>query len=235
MSIKKSMLALAVAAMATMAFASSAMATDGKIRDVTGTGEMGANRELHAVGWAKFETGSGSYECHVTSIIKSTNASTGTITKFDVPDTTKCTGGGVLGKCKLTAHEPTNLPWHVTITDNGRIDVTGTIVIHIKYKECVAKEVTLTFDEIQLTPLSTVTPHEATGTAGRLGVTAALNEPIAGIEIDASSLLDEGKTVKGTAHVKDIFGGEVTEEAAATGESELSSATERCTWEISAT
>ena len=231
MSIKKSMLALAVAAMATMAFASSAMATDGKFRDVTGTAEMGANRELHAVGWAKFETGAGSYECHVTAIVKSTNASTGTVTKFDVPDTTKCTGKELLNGCKLTAHEPTNLPWHVTVTDNGRIDITGNIVIHIKYSNCLAKEVTLTFEEIQLTPLATG-ERVVTGTSNKLGGTAVLNEPIAGFEVDGSKI-DTEPVTKGTAHVKDIFGGEKTEEATPTGELELTEA-DRCTWEISA-
>jgi len=239
MSIKKSMLALAVAAMATMAFASSAMATDGKFRDVTGTAEMGVNRELHAVGWAKFTTAKGSYTCHVTSIVKSsssssTSASTGTVTKFDVPDTTKCTGTGLLNGCKLKAHKPENLPWHVTVTDNGRIDITGNIVIHIEYSSCLAPTVTLTFDEIQLTALGTKNKRTVTGTENRIGDTAALNEEIAGFEID-SSKVDEvpGPVTKGTAHVKDPFGGETTEEATPTGEFELTDA-DRCTWEISA-
>ena len=235
MSIKKSMLALAVAAMATMAFVSSAMATDGVFKDVTGTAEMGANRELHAVGWAKFTTEAGSYTCHVTSIVKSTNASTGTVTKFDVPDTTKCTGTGLLNGCKLKAHKPENLPWHVTVTDNGRIDITGNIVIHIEYSSCLAPTVKLTFDDITLTPKKTGTTTPApTGTENRLGVTAALNEPVAGFELDGSSLTEpDGKTVAGTAHIKDLFGGEKSEVATATGESELSAA-DRCTWEVSA-
>jgi len=234
MSIKKSMLALAVAAMATMAFASSAMATDGKFRDVSGTAEMGANRELHAVGWVSFVTSApSSYQCHVTAIVKSTNASTGTLTKFDAPDTTKCTGTGVFNGCKLKAHEPTNLPWHVTVTDNGRIDITGNIVIHLKYSSCLAPEVTLTFEEIQLTPLATG-ERAVTGTSNKLGGTAVLNEPIAGFEVDGSKV-DEvpGPVTPGTAHVKDIFGGEKTEEAILTGELELTEA-DRCTWEISA-
>ena len=232
MSIKKSMLALAVAAMATMAFASSAMATDGVFRDVTGTTEMGANRELHMIGWMKFlTTPRGSYECHVTAIVKSTTASTGTVTNLTVPDTTKCTGTGLLNGCKLKAHEPTNLPWHVTVTDNGRIDITGNIVIHIKYSNCLAKEVTLTFEEIQLTPLATG-ERVVTGTSNKLGGTAVLNEPIAGFEVDGSKI-DTEPVTKGTAHVKDIFGGEKTEEATPTGELELTEA-DRCTWEISA-
>ena len=230
MSIKKSMLALAVAAMATMAFASSAMATDGVFRHVTGTTEMPANRELHMIGWMRFfTTAKGSYECHVTLIVKSTNASTGTVTSFTVPDTTKCTGTGLLNGCKLKAHEPTNLPYHVTVTDNGRLDITGNIVFHLKYSSCLAPEVTLTFSEIQLTPLATGV-RTVTGANNKLGGTAALNEAIAGFEIDSSST-DEG-TKPGTAHIKDLFGGEKTEAITLPGEFEFTEA-DRCTWEIS--
>jgi hypothetical protein len=231
MSIKKSLLALAAAAMATMAFASSAMATDGVLRDHTGeTKPIAENTELHLIGWVKITTNSSSFECHVTAIVKATGTTgtTGDVNTFTVPDTTKCTGTGGLNGCKLKAHDPTT-PYHLTVTDNGRVDVTktgGTIVLHLEYDACLVKKVTLTINEVQLTPKKTgTTPVPPTGTQNTLGATAALGETIAGFEISSGT---------GVEHVENIFGGKSEETATLSGELELKSPT-RCTYEITAT
>ena len=228
MSIKKSLLALAAAAMATMAFASPAMATDGVIRDHEGTAAIGNNTEVHMIGWAKFTTGKGSFECHVTAVIKATGAtgSTGDVTTFNVPDTTKCTGTGLLNGCKLTSHS-SNTSFHATVTSNGKIDITktgGKVTIINTFSGCLVKNLTTTFSSIELTPLKTGTTSPApTGTENRLGVTAALNEPIAGFEFEASAVM----------HVEDIFGGKTEEAVITTGKFEITGAA-RCTYEISA-
>jgi hypothetical protein len=233
MNIKKSLLALAVMALATMAFASSATAGTGKIKHVTNNTDIPANTELHFVGWAEFAGGSGGYICHVTAVYKATTASTGHITQFNVPDTTKCTGTGGLNGCKLKTHLPTNLPWHVTVTAGGAgvqpdFDVTGNIIIHNTYEGCLVKSATLTFlNGITLAPLKTGVPSAATGTGtgNRASGTAGEGVAIAGVEI-----VESGS--KGVVHTEDIFGGKKEEAVTASGHLELSSATHRCTWKI---
>ena len=230
MSIKKSLLALVAAAIATMALASSAMATDGVLRDHVGTEPIKENTVLHLVGWTKFTTANGSFECHRTWNIKAVGnaGSTGEVTAFTIPDTTKCTNSGAYAGCKVKTHETKNLPYHVTVTDNGRIDITGKIQIYSEYSNCLMKSTLLTFEEIQLTPKKTGTTVPApTGTENKLGATAALNETIAGFEI--------GGLTAGPIHIVNIFGGESTENITGlTGEFELTSP-QRCTYEITAT
>ena len=228
MSIKKSLLALAVAATAAMAYASPAMATDGKIRaHHAGTPEIPAGTVLHLVGWTKFTTAKGSFNCHVTWNIETTSGSTGKATTFDVPDMSKCTATGSFNGCKVNGFAAKNLPYHVTVTDNGRIDITGNIQIHSTYSNCLLKTTLRTLQEFQLTPLKTG-EGVVTGTENRLGVTAALGETIAGFEIDG---INPGSEV----HMEDIFGGKASEAISSiTGELELTSP-QRCTYEITAT
>jgi len=233
MSIKKSLLGLAAVAIVTMAFASPATATDGKLRDITGTELIAENTVLHLVGWTKFTTEAGSFVCHTTWNIKAVGGTgtTGSATSYTAPDPTKCTGTGLFNGCKVTKYEVKNLPYHVTITDNGRVDITGNIEIHNTYSSCAMTTTLLTFSEIQLTPLKTGT-RTVTGTENKLGETAALNEPIAGFEVDGSK--GPGGVGSGLMHIKDIFGAESTGEITFSGEFELTSDT-RCTYEISAT
>jgi hypothetical protein len=235
MSIKKSLLTLAVAAMATMAFAAPAMGSGGALVDHNGTEAIKAGTILHTVGWARFSGGLGTFECHVTSNVEATGSTgeTGTVTKFEPPETEKCTGTGGLAGCKLKTHKTDNLPYHATVTGDGRIHITGNIVLTIEYSNCLAKTVHLTFSDITLTPKKTGTTTPApTGTENTIGPTAALNETIAGFEIDASSV-DTNPVRTGTAHVTNIFGGKSTEEVGAAGEFELTKDT-RCTYEIKA-
>jgi len=229
MSIKKSLLTLAAAAMATMALASPAMATDGVLRDTSGTSTIPGNTVLHLVGWTKFTTVQTSYECHLTLNIKviGGTGTTGEVTAFAVPDKSKCIGGGLFNGCTLKSHEANNLPYHVTITDNGRVDITGNIEIHSTYSGCLMKTTMRTYKEIQLTPLKTGT-RAVTGTENTLGETAGLNEAIAGFEFDG---FNEGAEV----HMESIFGAKSSEAITGIpGELELTSDT-RCTYEISAT
>ncbi len=234
MNIKKSLLALVVLALAMTGLASSAMAaTDGVIRDVTTNEIIPENHELHAIGWAKFSSSLGSFECHVTSIVKATKNTeglqgrTGDVTNFSIPNTANCTGHGGLAECKLKKDTITNLPWHATATPPsetnpaGDIDITpgtaGNIVIDNEFEGgflCPAK-VELVFTAITLTPLKTGTTAITGGASpGHLGGgTAALNDPIAGIEISG----------KGTSPQV----GEIT----ASGELELTEP-DRCTWKI---
>jgi hypothetical protein len=230
MNIKKSLLALAVMAMAMMAFASSATAGTGKIVHFTNNTDIPANRVLHFIGWAEFKTITGSFKCHVTANYKATTASTGHITEFTVPDTTKCTGGGFLNGCKLKTHVPTNLPWHVTVTAGGAgiqpdFDVTGNINIHNTYENCFASSATLTFSSVTLAPLKTGASVEptSTGTLGKASGTAAEGVAIAGVEI-----VESGS--KGTVDIKDGFG-EHSEAVTAAGHLELTEL-DRCTWKI---
>ena len=230
MSVKKSLLAITVAATAVMAFASPAMATDGVLRyHHAGTPTVPAGTVLHLVGWTKFTTAQTSYECHLTWNIKVIGATgtTGELTTFAVPDKSKCKGGGLFNGCTLQSHEAKNLPYHVTITNNGRIDITGNIEIHSTYSGCLMKTTMRTYKEIQLTPLKTGT-RTVTGTENKLGETASLNETIAGFEVD-------GFNESAVVHMEDIFGGKSTEAITGIpGELELTSDT-RCTYEISAT
>jgi hypothetical protein len=226
MSVKKNLLALAIMAMATVAFASSAMAGTGRVLDVNTGAPIPENHQLHYVGWAKFSSGTGSYTCHVTAVIKATGTAgaTGQVTQFTVPDTSKCTGTGSESGCKLKGYIATNLPYHVTPTAGGVVaqpdfDVTGNIVIHKEYENCFVKGTTLTFSEITLIPLKTGTTV-ATGTAGKLGTTAKEGEPIAGVELSGI----------GEYHLLDFFS-ETTGAVTASGELELAAA-DRCTWKL---
>jgi hypothetical protein len=227
MSIKKSLLALAAMAIAAMGFASSAMAaTDGVVRHVPNGTIIPAGRELHFIGRAKFSTEGGSYECHVTSVVKveGSTGTTGSMTVFTVPDTTLCTGTGLLNGCKLKGHQGIFLPWHVTATP-ADFDLTDSFQIQISYTfgNCLAKSVGFNFNSITLSPLNTNFPRTVTGTFGRLGDTAAANEPIAGVELSGS----------GTARVENIFGGIQSEWVTASGELELTDS-DRCTWFLNA-
>jgi hypothetical protein len=233
MSIKKGLIALAAMAIAMMGLASTAMAVDGKIRDVTSTStEIPNARELHFVGSAKFSNANmptpDSYECHVTSVVKTTalGGSTGQVTKFEIPNTANCKGTGVFQGCTLTSHSTTNLPYSVTTTATD-FDVTGTIVIHNTYSGCLVEKATLTFSTITLKPLKTGT-ETVTGTSGRLGTTAAAGtssadgDPIAGVELSGTGVADI------TA-----LGFETSENVTASGNLELSEAADRCTWYLS--
>jgi hypothetical protein len=240
MSIRKSLIAVAAMALALMGFASSAMAaTDGVIRDTVDNSIIPANREVHLIGWAKFDTSSGNYECHVTSVLKVTGSTgtTGHVKTFTVPDRSKCTGSGFLSGCTLTAFSNNTEglhPWHVTVTPPsetipaGDFDVkpeseSEKIEIHNTFGgSCFGsgQSVTLKFSTITLKPLQTGTTT-ITGVpagTGHLGGTATAAEPkIAGAEIS------------GTGTVEGGLGGSVT----ATGELEVTEA-DRCTWKITA-
>ena len=229
MSIKKSLLALVAAALATMAFASPALATDGVLRDVAGEEKpIAENTILHAIGWAKFNTAGGSFECHVTANIKATGTlgTTGSVTQFTVPDTTKCTGTGAQKGCVLKTHESKNLPWAATVTNDGRIDITGNIEIHNTYSGCLVKTTLLKLKEVKLTPFKTGTRNITGGTGeAKLGETAKLTEPIAGFEID-------GFTANGKVQIESSLGTKSEEElAGVTGEFELTPES-RCTYKI---
>ena len=235
MSTKKSLLALLAAAMATMAFASPAMATDGVLRDVGNGQPIPENTVLHMVGWAKFETPNASFVCDATSRIEVTGkgGTTGNVTAFTIPDTSKCTGTGAYKGCILKTHEAKNLPWATTVTDNGMIDITGTIEIHDTFSGCLIKTTLLTLSEIKLTPLATGTRAITGGTGeAKLGVTAFLTQPIAGFEID-------GFTASGQTHHESSLGTKFTETlTGVSGEFELTKeeggVAQRCTYEITA-
>jgi hypothetical protein len=225
MSTKKSLLAIAAMALSLMGFASSASAaTDGVIRDVTTNAIIPAGTELHAVGFAKFSSGFGNFECHVTANIKATGAAgtTGEVTNFSIPNTANCTGSGALAGCTLKSDTITNLPWNATVTPPGGsipagdLDITdpSNIVIDNEFSGgfFCPSSLTLTFPSITLTPLKTGTTQVTGGTSAVLGGTAALNDPIAGVEISGS----------GTSPL-----GSVT----ASGQLELTSPG-RCTWKI---
>jgi hypothetical protein len=236
MSIKKSLLALAVAALTSMVFASAAMAEGGKLIDVT-TGKVPTEgRELHLVGWMKVETEIASVECHVTAVLVATGLAgrTGHIKTFTVPDTSKCKLEGALSGCKFKKHEATttngaNEIWDVTTTkqDFALTSSTGSLVIHNQFEGLFCPtEITLTIEEsVTLRPLKTGT-SEVTGTFGNLSKagTAASGESIAGLEFSVP------KSAKSTVHVKGPIV-EGTEEAVVTSELELTDA-DRCTWKI---
>jgi hypothetical protein len=236
MSIKKSMLAGAVTALALMGLASSATASGGVVRHVVSpNGIVPSGTKTHYAGWAKFASGSGSYQCHVTSASEATGiaGNTALVTQFTVPDTTKCTGGGFASGCQLETHSTTaggkivsaTNPLHITATPTD-FDVTdpsgGKIVLHNKYKGfCLlsGSEVTLTFSSITLKPLETGTPDPVTGTAGRLdqGNTAETGDPIVGVEIEGT----------GELHRPGVVG----EHVVASGELEITDVN-RCTWKL---
>lgn len=235
MSMRKGLLALAALALAMMGLASSAMAADGVVRDASTNSIIPENREIHLAGWAKFDSGSGNYECHVSSVLKveGKTGTVGRVTSF-APKTANCVGSGLLSGCTLTADsnntEGTGAhPWRVTATapggtiPAGDFDVTpenSTEKIEIKNTFggfCFAsgQSITLKFSSITLTPLKTGT-RTVTNTAGHLGETATAAEPkIAGVEISGEGTVEGG------------FGGTVT----ATGELEVASA-DICTWKI---
>jgi hypothetical protein len=227
MSIRKSLIVLAALALAMMGFASMASAAeDGTVVDVK-TGEpMEPGEELHLVGWAEFHNhGNTGIICHVTSVLVAHDDTTGTVTNFSIPDTTKCKGTNALAQCKVKSDPVTNLPYHATATPPdaatpaGQIDVTGNIVIHNKLEGFLCPgEITLTFSEIILKPLETG-GNPITGGAGLgagAGNTAEAGDPIAGVEIRGT----------GTSHI-----GGLADEVQATGELELTKE-DICTWII---
>jgi hypothetical protein len=217
MSIKKSLLALAMAALAMMGFASSAMAVDGAITDVNTGLPPETTDVITLTGWAEFTTGSDGIKCHAKSTITPTNheGTTGHTT-FSVPEPQTCHGKGALSQCTTTAVHVTNGPYHVTVTTND-FDVTGTIVLHDTLTGFLCpSDLTLTFSAITVTPLLTGT-REVTGTSVKLDGAAKWGEPIAGATISGT----------GKSH---IFG----TEANTTAHGEFGIAPEDvCTWELS--
>jgi hypothetical protein len=237
MSIRRSLLAIAATALATMAFASSAMAvTEDKVVHVTTGATIPAGEELQFTGWASFTVpGLASYKCDVTSTVAATGT-TGTTGHVKVFTTnTSCTGTGFATGCQIETHEstPTNGAgehvWDVTATEND-FDVFnndpnhdgGKIVLHIKYKNeglfCALRgtETTLTFDSITLKPFKTGS-RVVTDTFNKLGETAATGDPIAGVELSGVGTLD---TEPGD-----------TDEVVVAGELELVEG-DRCTWKF---
>jgi hypothetical protein len=223
MSIKKSLLAIAVLAISMMGFASSASAAeDGTLVDVTGNVPIAAGTTLHLTGWAKFVGGLGSEECHVTSVVNATSDTTGEVTNFSVPDVSKCKNG-ILG-CTLSDVTSDNLPYHVTVTKND-LDVTagakGAINITNTYDGafCAIRGISkLTFPTgITLTPQKTGT-NVVTNTGNRLGGTVGAGEPIAGTDLSGSGVIDKPSGAM--------------ENITASGELELTEATKRCTYKI---
>jgi hypothetical protein len=222
MKISKSLFAIAATLIATMGLASSAMASGGVVRDVTTNAIIPNGTKTEYKGWAKFTGGLGAFTCHVVSTSEATGTAgnTGKVTKFEANGTENCSGSGFLAGCTLESHSTTNLPYHVTVTKED-LDVTGTIVLHNKYKGFLCplngEEVTLTFSAITLTPLKTGTTA-VTGTSNKLGGTSKPGEPIAGFDISGNGEIHRETT------------GE-TEAITASGELEVSDAN-RCTWKI---
>jgi hypothetical protein len=228
----KGLLVLAALALALMGFASSALAAeDGVLRDVTTEEIIPEGTELHATGWAKFEGGAGTVECHVTSVIKAAGAtgSTGEVTNFS-PDITHCRFTSFLQPCSITATSTANLPYHATVTapepetrPAGDIDITAGSKGPIELVQtfagtfCPIRGVNkVTTEKITLRPLKTGT-RIVTNTGNHLGLTAELNEPIAGMEMSATGFLDTPSGGK--------------EAITISGELELTEAS-RCTWRI---
>jgi hypothetical protein len=217
MSIRKSLLTLAATALMLMGFASPTMAAeDGIIRDVSTGSLIAQGTELHAVGSVKYVIWLGSFECHVTAVIKATGTAgtTAQITSFTIPDTTKCTGSGFLAGCKIKSAITTNLPYSVTVTP-ADLEVTGNMVFLNEYPSCVLAKQTMKFYKFTLRTLKTGT-DVVTGTNGHLGTTAEEGEPIAGFELEATGVMP----------------GPPDKEITTTGELELTSP-ERCTYYLS--
>jgi hypothetical protein len=223
MSIKKSLLAVAVLVISMMGFASVASAAeDGTLVDVTGNVPIAAGTTWHLTGWTKIEGGLGSTECHHTMVIKWTSDTTGQVTNFSVPDLTKCKNA-ILG-CTLTNVTTDNLPYHVTVTKTD-FDVTagasGPIRITQTYTGgfcAIAGTSSETFaNGFTLTPLKTGV-REVTNTGNRLGSTANAGEPIAGFEKSGVATIDKPSGAM--------------ENITASGELELTEATKRCTYKI---
>lgn len=212
MSIKKSLLPLAVLAFAMMGLASSAMAAeDGSLKDVTTGANPPLNHETSFSGFAKFETGGTGTECDSTAVLKATVANGTTGTTTFVPSTgSGCKSFGALAGCTVTSIEVTNTPYHVTVTPTD-FDVTGNIILHNHYSGflCPAT-VTIEFTEITLKPLKTGTDI-ITNTGNRLGTTAATGEPIAGVELSGTgssslgAVTASGKMEISTAADRDTY------------------------------
>jgi len=216
MSIKKSLLALVVLALAMTGLASSAMAaTDGVLRDVTTNAIVPNGHETAFKGWAKFSSSIGGTMCHSRSVAKATNeAGTEGTASFEVPNVANCTNEGGLAGCTLTSVEVKNSPYKLTVTPTD-FDVTGNIVLHNHYTGFLCpSEVTVEFSAVTLKPLGTTSKHAATNTAGNLGTTAAAGEGIAGVELEGTGTSPQA--------------GNIT----AAGELEIESATDRSTWKI---
>lgn len=227
MRITKGLLAMVAMALALTGFASSAIAADGVVRDVSSNVIIPENRELHSVGWAKFQGEVGSATCHVTSIIKAvgTTGTSGNVTNFSIPDVTKCSFSGLIAGCTITSSTTDNLPYSSTVTAPGTgipagdFDVTGSILLTQTFAGAfcpIAGNNKITASAMTLTPLGAGT-RTVTNTAGHLGVAAVLNEGIAGVSLSGSATLDKPN---GTSEPVTI-----------TGELEVTEA-DRGTWKI---
>lgn len=201
MNIKKSLLALVVLALAIMGLASSVMAAeDGVVKDVTTNESIATGTKLHFVGWAKFQGELGGIECHVTSEVEATSASTGKVTNFSVPDVTKCTRNGGLTLCTLTSVTADNLPYSLTATktdfdvSDGTAVGGGPIRITNAFTGsfcAIAGTSSLTFPSgVTLKPLKAGT-RTITNTLGHLGELAAAGEAIAGAELSGTGKIDK--------------------------------------------
>jgi hypothetical protein len=181
MRLRRSLLLSLTAAIAMLAFASSALAGTGALVHDS-TGEFIPNgTEITTEGNAKFETLGTGIECTTaTGTLKVTNSvgSTGQITKF-APTTSTCNGFGSIFKgCKLTADTVEGLPYHVTATDN-KLDVTGEIVITGTTSNCTNSKITsvnLFFSSVTLEPMNTS------------GNTAATGETISAVELHGEGI-----------------------------------------------
>lgn len=220
MSIKKMLLATAVAAFAAMGLAPSAMAGGGEVLHVE-TGQPIGTEQIRFEGWAKFEDpsdGTG-LECHVESDVVTINAETGEVETFDaIGDDTGCTTSGAISHCSVATNgaETTNLPYHLTATPTD-FDVEGNIVIDTNLTGFLCPDIELTVESpLTLIPLETG-DRLVTGTSGNLGDTAEAGAPLAGVEF----------TGTGTAH--DSFGGE--RHVDIEGELEVKG-DDLCTWEL---
>lgn len=224
MSIKKSLLAVAAAALATMAFAAPAMASH--LEDVEG-GPPEAGHTTHYRGWTKFtdSTGSGII-CHATSETEATETSgeTGKVTAFGAenPNTEKCETFGELAElgCNVENNgvEATNLPYNLE-TNGDDLEVSaganGPIVIHTRLEGFFCPDLKLTVDSpVTLKPLET---GSGVTNAPNLGATAGTDTPIAGVELEGT----------GEVHIPLVGTRSVTIEGEleATGE-------DLCTWEL---
>lgn len=214
MSIKRSLATVAAAALASMALAPSALAAeDGTIVEINASDYQG---------WAKFNIpGVGSYECHVTAKSEITGDTGGKVLQFTVPDTTKCTGTGVIEGCKLSSHSSNTPTFTATPTD---FDVTS-VEITNTFSGCSTTNVTLTFSSITLRPLKTGA-RAVTNTDSNLGETAQPGEPIAGVEISGSGTIHSEQHIIFVPTTRNL-------EVTASGELEITGE-DRCTYTLQA-
>jgi hypothetical protein len=223
MGIKKNLLlSMATAAIAMSTLVPSAMgATDGVLKD-TNFANIANGAKLHAVGWARFQSGGSGIICHVTGTAEAIGlgGTTGNVTAF-VITTSSCHGFGVAYQsCTVTADSVNNLPYPVTVTPND-FDVTDNIEITATlgatpFKTCNFSFTDLFFEEITLVPLATGT-RTVTNTSNTLGNVVGNGMPIAGFRIEGEGEAENDFLIRFPV--------------AAEGELELTSP-ERCTYTI---